>query len=138
MHNKILEIIDEINKPGNNSDFTLDMDSLQVAIVSDSDFISNYNIIVNNPEKNPMPDTLCDDIIDQFFEAVKTSCNSKEDLDYIIQHYQQMIHELATEGWLTTNGTILITIDQEDQMLTCLAVAAYSYDYWSKISSYIE
>ena len=143
MHNKVLDVVDKTSIE-TGSFISTDFDSLQIAIINHPEFIAAYQNVVNNTSYHKK--SMCDRIIDSFCDAIKKSCDSTEDLHYIIEQYKLRVQSLATEGYteilgICTDGrlvtqTTFLSIDQIQQMNAAFAVAAYSYDYWSTVYPY--
>lgn len=140
LHNKVLDIVEEVNI-ASGSFTTTALDSLHIAIVTDSVFIAEFQSIIHKDAQTTKRKTISKRIIEEFCDAIKSSCNSTEDLYYIIDQYKLKIHELATEGYesdVLGGGKLFLSIDDVEHMNAALAVAAYSYDYWSAVYPYVE
>ncbi|MBD5415262.1 MAG: hypothetical protein HDR46_03150 [Bacteroides sp.] len=128
LHNKILDIVDNNNTitgPG----MITQLDSLETAIINHPEFNEVYDSIPYDYYYTNEPTELCDKIMYKFFEAVETSCSSKEDLDYIIKYYKSVINKSQSLNKYHNPNPISKT--EKKEMYTGMAVTAYSYDYWN-------
>ncbi|MDE6222939.1 MAG: hypothetical protein K2M49_04540 [Muribaculaceae bacterium] len=155
LHNKVLDIVCDSNGSAAGVGISAELDSIQHAIITDPIFVIQYNSIVNDAEQGDLiteptarKKTMNDKIMDQFYYALETSCSSKDDLYYIIEQYKLMIRKFGTEGYedavfVDKDGNIkvrrlFLSINDMNELNISLAVAAYSYDYWSTVFPYVE
>lgn len=120
LHNKVLDIVEDIDNTGNYGSYISHFNVIEMSVVNDGDFIKMYKKLSVNPTFKADPTSVMDSIMSLFIAAVNNNVNQMSDLDSIIQFYSSTVR----------NSSDLNQIEK-DALLSGFAVMKYSAIYWS-------
>lgn len=121
LHNKVLDEIKLIEKSGNQKDLLSRLNPGEKNLIESDDFKVAYNNIISNSTEISFSQTLSDQVMNMFVEAVEKSGEDQNSVCRIISKY-------------TIEVSLSKDLSEEDKesLYIGFAVMGYSHAYWSE------